>query len=228
MLEQASQLLHEQDSAAVIVFLNQQGDAPAVAQCYADLARKRYNQAKDVTGCILITRAGIQYCLMAADAAVDEECAYQLRSAAKAMSYDLSANLWPGWDDPGITIDGLALAIGMDAARTNLRLALELAKEDLPLSRAYWLMGAHQMAQGQLDVARASFATAGTYATSADAVADALLAQGYSIMTKLLAQPDDVECLARFDAVKTELDPLEHGEFFIQQLDTALRVMREK
>ena len=228
MLDHAIQLINEKETAAAIDFLNQQDDTAAVAQCYLDLAQTLYNKAKDVAASILMARAGMQYALASAAAESDAEKAYALQSKAKGIAYNLAANTWPGWDDPGITIDPTTIAIGMDAARTNLRLGEELNKGPLPLSRAHWAIGAHHMAQGNMAAARDSFTTAVRYAQEADSRADVLLNQGYSIMTEIVEAPSAKEAQARFEAIKAEVAPLEHGEFFVSQLNMGLRVMLER
>lgn len=134
--------------------------------------------------------------------------------------------MWPGWDDPGITLDAQAMAVGLEAAETNLRLGNELRKEPLPISRAEWLVGAHEMARGNMDAARNRFGRASALAESVDAEADSLLNLAYAIMTEILEHPDDQVIADRLETVKADLAQLEQGDFFVQQLDTALRVFQ--
>ena len=56
---------------------------------------------------LIIGRAGIRYALAESIriAKDDAEQAEKLKDAAKAMSYNASANAWPGWEDEGITIN---------------------------------------------------------------------------------------------------------------------------
>jgi hypothetical protein len=51
-----------------------------------------------------------------------------------------------------------------------------------------------------------------------------MLNQGYITISSLLASPGDSQIRAEYEGLKAEFQELEHGESFIQQLDTALKV----
>ncbi len=78
----------------------------------------------------------------------DPELANKLRSGAKGCADDFASYAWSGWDEPGITITQADRAAGFDAARVNLRLAIELERGDLPTSRAHWMVGAYYLETG--------------------------------------------------------------------------------
>ncbi|MBV9469552.1 MAG: hypothetical protein JO316_10465 [Abitibacteriaceae bacterium] len=224
MIEQTLKLLREQDAAAAIDFLTQQKDATAVAKTYRDLVEHCYWKDKDLTAVILMARAGIQHGLVAARQTRKTDIADDLRSSAKIISFNLASYTWPGWDEPGIAIGPGEVAIGLDAAKTNLRLAHELKKGDLPLSRAYWMLAGQQLARQEYGEAQANFEAATRHATAASARAEELLAQGFSILTQILAASETTALQSRLDEIKAQLNSVEHGPDFVQQIETAHRV----
>lgn len=215
-----------QDIAAAIGYLSSQpdADAEAVADCYLDLQKHLYYEAKDLANLTLMSAAGIQFAL--AQAHRLPESAYLLRSKAKALSYNLASYTWPGWDEPKLPINAAHLAMGLSAAKANLRLAHELDKGDLPLSRAHWVVGAHRLALADWPAALKSFTAAVEYAQKADATADALLSQGYIALTEILRDVANADAQQRLSNLKTQLADLEYGDFFVQQLDSALAVFK--
>lgn len=225
MQERALEILDSEDTFAAIEFLNQQIDPSQVLEAYIKLANHLYNEKHDLHRFMMLSMAGIQYGLSAARSAESEQ-AYQCSSSAKGMAYNLAANTWPGWDDPGITIDLSHKRIGMDAAKLNLRLAVSLKKGDLPTSRAYWMLGAHHMAAEKADynAARTAFETAARYARSAEKEDEALLSEGYGALVDVLSSPENPTFRAALDGIKTKLAAHENSAFLIGQLDTAERV----
>jgi len=107
-------------------------DPEAAAAGYRQAVRDAYWEAKDLGAVTSYASAGYAHCLSAAVAA-EEEAAHRLRSEAKALMYDLASFTWPGWGEPGVEVLERDLRIGFDAAITNLRLARDLDKGDLPL-----------------------------------------------------------------------------------------------
>ena len=174
--------------------------------------------AKDIPAVILIARMGIQHGLTAAVIETDPVRNAALRSAAKALAYDLASFTWPGWDEPGVALGPNDLRIGLDAARTNLRLAIELEKGLLPLSRAHWLLGAHLLSALDTASSLPHFEEAASAAAAADSPAEALLARGFAA---LASGPE-----AGLQDVLTRLRALPDGDSFAAQIETARRVLR--
>ena len=131
---------------------------------------------------------------------------------------------WTGWDEPGIVIDDSMLKQGMDAAKANLRLAKELDKGDLPLSRAYWMLAGYDLAFGNYADAVAHYTSAVEFAKQADEAGDELLAKAFVALSEFLEKPDDSDKQAALNEAKANLEPLEHGKMFIGQVDAALKV----
>ena len=130
MVEQALQCLAEADTFTAIEFFNQQPDPLLVAEAYYDLVKALYWERRNIPQVVAMSRAGIQYCSDQAEkaAASDWETAYALRSGAKRLAFNLASFTWPGWNEPLIVLEPLHVSEGLDAARLNLRLALELDK----------------------------------------------------------------------------------------------------
>jgi hypothetical protein len=229
MRESLLAMLGEQDTFAVVQYLNQQPDALVVGNAYADLVKHLYWQKKDIEGVAAIARAGIQHCLCAAMALDDPtgDRAIQLRSLAKTMAFDLGSFTWPGWDEPGIVLCRGHLVMGLDAAMVNLRLAHELNKGDLPTARACWLLGAHYLAVSENGKAGDLFEEAARYSRAAENDGEALLADGYRCLAALLQSPEDSRPHQDLTAIQALLAEKEGGAGFIEQLETALRVFSQ-
>jgi hypothetical protein len=226
MVEQALHCLDEADTFAAIEFLNQQPKPLAVAAAYNDLVKELYWRRKNVASVVAISRAGIQYCSDQAEmaAASDMEKSYTLRSAAKQLAFNLASYTWPGWNEPDIKLQPLQVETGLDAARQNLRLALELDKGDLPLSRAYWMLGGHLLAARALADAEANFRWAAMYAVRADAPADEMLAHAFASLAYWMLKPQSAGHRLTYEKAWERLAVLEDGEALQLQLDNARSV----
>lgn len=192
--------------------------------------RHQYWKEKDLVGALTFARAGTQFGLQTAleyDSS-DPELAYDLRSAAKSFAYNFASFAWQGWDEAGIEITSADHAAGFDAARVNLRLALELERGDLPANRAYWMVAAYYLADGEYDQAIVNFKQGILFAKQADARVDELLNHGYILLTKMLRPPEDDGLHEDYDKLKAAFLEVEHGEDFIKQLDTAYAVFSRK
>lgn len=106
--------------------------------------------------------------------AVDE-----LLHLAKASAFNLGANTWPGWNEPGIEIKAQHLEAGKQAAQQNLELAHRLKRGPEKLSIAHWLIGAHAMARGAWDEARRSFELSKQLGEQSGMADQVELARGY-------------------------------------------------
>ena len=196
MVEQALHCLEEADTFTAIEFLNQQPDPLDVAAAYYQLVMALYWQQKNISQVVAMTRAGMQYCCDQAEEAApaDMDMAIALRSTAKQLAYNLASFTWPGWNEADIELLPLHMAAGLDAARFNLRLALELDKGDLPLSRAYWMLAGHLLVKQALLGAEANYRRAAMYADRAGEEADFRLAQAFEALAQWLAKPRSSGC----------------------------------
>ena len=226
MFDQSVAYLAQADTFAVIEFLDQQEDRLKVAGTYDELVRHLYWKEKNVPDMVALARAGIQYGLNAGTAVADEdvELALQLRSKAKTIAYNLASYTWRGWDEPGISLDETNQQFGLEAAHTNLRLALELDKGDMRISRAHWMVGAQLLAAGDMPRARESFQLASIYAARAQEETDELMARGYVLLVELLQDSENASLQQAMAQVKRQLAQVEHGRMFVDQLETAWQV----
>lgn len=224
MLDTVVIYLNDGDFFAAIEYLNQQNEPLEVINTYSKLMRQLYWEEKNLPAVVAMARAGVQYGLTAAAATSDPDTATKIKSVAKEIAYNLASFTWPGWDEPGMVIGPSDLAMGLDAAKVNLRLANELNKGDLPLSRAYWMLGGQHLASGHLSEAEACFNQAAHYATVANEEGERLLAQGFALMTMMLASPDNAETQNQLAQVKDRLVQQEEGEHFITQINIAWEV----
>lgn len=226
MLDQSLTLLSQSDTFAVIEFLDQQEDQLRVSKTYAELVKHLYWQDKNVPDMVALARAGIQYALASGSVIAKRDLAMtlQLRSEAKTIAFNLASYTWIGWDEPGITLSKTDQCYGLEGAKTNLRLAFELDKGDMRISRAYWIKAAQLLAAGDKAAARQDFQKAAVYATRARAEADKLIARAFELLVDLLQNAQDTKALDALNRVKLQIVPLEHGQMYIDQIDTAWRI----
>jgi hypothetical protein len=226
--DEAARLLTEQDSFAAVQFIQRQGPPQEVMTLYADFTQWLYNEQKDVAGMTALSRAGILYGLTEAERcnAQEAELAGALRGSAKALAFNLASNTWPGWNDEGISLTESDRRIGLDAARLNLRLAIELKRDHLPLCNAHWMLGAHHLADRRYNEARTAFNLAAEHARQANSIEFEAMSNGYAAMTLILHQPANSEHRQAFDENVTTLRKLdnEDSRFFADQLDSVLRL----
>jgi hypothetical protein len=208
------------------------GDPRAVARGYNEVTRDLYQTRRDLPAFVLVSRQGIEYLLIKATEAdrTDPSAANELRGAAKTLAYNLAANTWPGWNEAGIRIRPEDLEAGMEAARLNLRLALELQRGAEPLFNAYWIIGALELAQGRHNEAIASYEQARKLANQESLRGYALLAGGSIAIAKIAGKVDVAAGEREFVQAKTALTTgnLSDGKFLADQLDVAYQVFVRK
>ena len=194
-------------------------DLAAQPKAYTEAMRRAYWEDKDLSAAMAIAWAGISRLLALAHKSAPEQ-AYELRSQAKALSYDLASFTWAGWDEPGIVITPPEARAGCAAARANLTMAKELEKGELPRARAHWLLGAHELAAGRPDDARTNFEMAVTLAKAAgsEGASEAKLARAFVVLTDLAASAGTE---AELEAALKELQADPDGAALVEQVKTA-------
>ena len=198
-------------------------DLAAQPKAYSEAMRHAYWEDKDLSAAMAIAWAGISRLLAQAHGSTPEQ-AYELRSQAKALSYDLASFTWAGWDEPGIVITPPEARAGCAAARANLAFAKELEKGELPRARAHWILGAHELAAGRPEEARANFDTAVTLARAAGAegASEAKLARAFVALADLDAGAStEAELAATLDELRADPD----GAALVEQVNTARAVL---
>lgn len=222
-------ILREQDSFAVAQRVESDGSAAEIARRYQELLRNLYWKSRDLRAAISVGRLGVHYCLMQATQSADD-AAKRLRGDAKQMAYDIGSFAWPGWAETGITIGEAEIHAGHDAAKLNLRLAIELQRPDKPMCNAYWLLGAHAIVDGRTADAIQNFAQAADYAGKAQDAAAAAMNRAYANLARLAATRGDAACERELHASIQVLDAMasEDSLAYAQQLRTAKGVFVPK
>lgn len=149
MYEETILLLRGSDTFAALQRIERDGTPVEIAQRYDELVRDLYWKAKDVAALIVVARGGIHYCLTRMDETTDAPDRDVFGGFAKKVAYNLASFLWPGWNEPGVSLSSGDIVIGLDAAKLNLRLAAELKRPPERIQEAHWLLGAHLLAVGE-------------------------------------------------------------------------------
>jgi hypothetical protein len=224
MIDELRSLYEGADSYAVVERVQSPGgDARAVAERYAELLRDVYWKAKDVSLAVALGRAGILFGLTKAaetDAAADAEAATTLRGLAKQMAYNVASFAWPGWGEPEFTVTDAARQAGHDAARLNLRLAVELKRDASKLAAAHWMLGAHELTANDPARAAESFRRA---RADADRAGEAMMSLDYDAFAALaacVASPQDAAAREALDGFVDRVRAFDHtdAKFFADQL----------
>ena len=223
----ATETLSRTDRYAVIELLVSH-DPQLAAQVYQKLQIDAYWKQKNLPATIAVSQAGIHHCLNEAGKAADAGVARNLRGIAKALAFNLASFTWPGWNEEGIPITPSDLAIGLEAARLNVRLAQELDRPDKAKANALWTLGAQQLAAGNYDLAGDTFVLAKSHAVRAQEKTMAQMLEGYLLMAQFLAQPGGDR--TRFNGVVDALrnDGTEDGKGFAEQLSVAMKVFHQR
>ena len=222
-------LLRNDDSFAAVEHIQRQGAPLDIAARYGSLVMDLYWKVHDLPAVVTLGRAGILYCLgQALMPEMPAEMAGKLRSGAKAMAYNVSSFVWPGWEEPGIDPKGADLAFGADCARLNLRLAIELKKPPSALSKAHWLVGAHALCSRDFAAAASEFQRAQDVLPAADTAFAELepCNLGYLAVARLCQAPTDTAASGAFEQITSKLaaDKSDDAQVYLTQLLAARRL----
>jgi hypothetical protein len=223
------ELLRAGDSFAAIEHIQRQGDSLEIAARYQSLLSELYWKAHDLPAVLVVGHAGILHCLgQSLIAGTSAENIEKLRSIAKALAYDIGSFTWAGWEEPGIDPTPDQLAVGLDCAELNLRLAIELRKPSNRLAMAHWLVGAHALAARDADMAITHFQLARAVLPVKDDASKTLdlCNGGYLALARLCKNATDASLQANFNEIIAQLNALPDKEvsFYVSQLMTARRL----
>ena len=223
LLETVWTELETGDSLQAASLVETQGKPLHIAGLYSNLLRDLYGNKHDVPRMILMGQAGIRYCLTQSATAAKNgatEDATKLKGFAKEISFNLSVNTWPAWEDEGIVITRSDQRIGLDAARLNLRLAGELKRGPDKVGAANWLLGVHEIALGLHDAAIDHLQQAAENHRTAKEPDFEQMCVAYVAIAKLGKKRDDATAKKQLDDAVAALKKLdtEDAKFFAGQL----------
>jgi hypothetical protein len=228
MLSEALGHAESNDLAAMRSVLEADPDTVAVAQRYADVAQALYHQRKNVTQMLAVAKAGIAYCLNAAEQAAtkDPAAAATLKTKAKVIAYNAGANSWPGWGDEGIVITQSHIAEGFDLAMRSLQLVEDLKLGHRQHGTSQWLVGALHLAAGRCDEAIAALTRARDAYAAGGERASELLALGYLALARSRQETPERH-RAELEEICRQLqtDGSPQAIAFVKQLRTADRLL---
>ncbi|WP_166828775.1 hypothetical protein [Thalassoroseus pseudoceratinae] len=230
ILKETLQLAKSKDSFAAFVHLESSGKPEEVVTWYSSLVRVCYYQEKNVPLMTMFGRRGIQFGLEQAKRAESPETANTLKSTAKEICFNVGVNTWPAWEDEGITITASDMAFGLDAARTNLRLAIELKRDAVPMTDAHWLIGAQLLAAGEIKKASEQFTQAAEIAKKANLTDREWMARGYIAIVQQMDQSTRADGDAALTEATKKLRDLdtEDAKFWADQLESVSRFFLKK
>lgn len=227
LAEQTIPIIDETGVFSSVSHICSHGDPEEATQAFSDVSNHCYWKRKNLAEVIAVACAGAAYGLAAAAGLpYDQDRAYRIRSSVKGIYYNLASFTWNGWDEPGISPGPAELSLGLEAARMNLQLAQDLNKGDIPMSRAWWMLGGQQISAGRAADAAESFLAAARHAEAASAAGEVLMALAFVGIARASASPDDAEARAETRKRREELRPEKEGEFFISQVDAAWKVFK--
>lgn len=212
--------------ASIVDLIRGLASTPAseAADRYRTAMRDAYWERRDLAVSLAIGWAAVDRCFTEATAERSDRAGVHLHLAdAKGFLYDIASFTWPGWDEAGIAVTPDQARLGLDAARHNLALALELDKDDLPMSRAHWMVGAHLLTSGDLPAAKAAFDRATDHAERADSPADAALAAAFGHLSSVAMGDGGAE--DRLESSLGRLASVDDGAMFADQVAVARRVI---
>lgn len=226
MITTAVDYIRNVDTFAAIEYLCKEDDPFSVTSAFNDLIGQLYWEDKDLPGVVAMGRAGIQNGLAAAANAepINPGASKEIRAKVRAIAFNVASYTWPGWDEEGIEPNHTDVALGYDAAKLAVRLVKETDEEPIRFSRAFWILGAHQLAAQKSSRAEESFGLSQGHADEAESISEKLLAQGFAILARAQANPGNADLADELESVKAGLAEVEHGQDFINQINTAARV----
>ncbi|WP_144995028.1 hypothetical protein [Polystyrenella longa] len=231
VLDRTVELANSVDSFEASTYLETTGEPLVVAYRYSELLHRLYFKEKNIPLMVSLGEAGIRFSLREAGRCSKSDAAQfrHLKGLAKTIAYNLGANTWPGWDEPGIEIDAFVLQAGYHAASLNRRLAKELNRGEEVLANAEWLVGAHQLASKAYASAEVSFQNTANLFRQVNKLDAALMAEGYVAITHILGPNENSTGIQDWAEVKKKLSEVDSDDarFYIEQIEIALQVFGE-
>jgi len=182
---------------------------------------KQARKAGDITQLLTITAAAMDELEQAANipdrAAADRQRA---QNAAKKLGYNAAADVWPFWDSPPLTRTPENLSAARAIAVRVAALTDALSPNPQQLGNADWLIGAFDLAIGDLRSAQTHLQSARTHFEPAPEMR--LLTEGY------LALAGDPTVSTLETTIQTlTTSTLPHAKSLAEQLVTAQKAIKQ-
>jgi hypothetical protein len=201
----------------------QQSPTPEdAAKLFESLYLDAYWKHKDLPTTVALLSAGIPFCLMHAYISPDPAQRTHFLAAAKGLAYNLASFTWPGWDEPDLHPTPADTALGLHAARLNLRLAHDLQKPPEKIRAAHWLLGAHLLATDNHQAALAEFQQSVSPDPN-ESIGDRLMFEGYLLLAELLLKIPSAENKWQSLLQTLQSRPDQAAKNALAQLSTARR-----
>lgn len=151
-------------------------------------------------------------------------------ASVKRFTYNAAADAWPGWQLDGPHLDTTTLTAAKTMAQRSVDLVAALQLGNIQEATGLWLVGAFNLALGDLDEALALFTQASELYSAAQAPGLVLLTSGYATITTGLARKFTLADMTRdLESICTKISSgaFEDGQAWIEQLKTALAVFTQ-
>lgn len=168
-------------------------------------------QAGNIDGYIMVTRGLIA-------AALAQQTGEGKDTAVK-LAYNLSTNLWPGWDDAP-ALSASQVSTGQEAAALNVRLAAELNLAPERRFNGHWASGALALARHDFGLAAEHFEAAVALARDAEIEVTRVMAEGWIALTRVMT--GDAGAGDQLREIVSKLETLgDDGRFYASQFEPA-------
>ena len=148
--------------------------------------------------------------------------------AAQALTFNAAADCWPGWEiaPDKAAVSRVDLQGGLDLARRSFAMVQRLRSGALREGTAHWMVGAYQLALGQIDDAVSLLSLSVVRYQDARAPGLAWLARGYIAIAYETANQSRPDAVATFDEVLVAIETggFEDAAEWREQLNIARRV----
>lgn len=214
----------ESSPASAFAWMESLGTSSEVCDIYSQAVKDLYWLDKGAKSLVVVGGRGISFCLEQS-AKSSSELAMAFKAQAKTIAYNVAANSWPGWGDAGVVITPSETAKGLEAARLNLSLAIELNKPADKIAGAFWLLSAMHLALEQHAEALIAIDQSNAYATEAGD--QTLIAYGKAFKGLILiasGSADEGSLLFNSGILTLKSIGTEDAHFYASQLEVALKI----
>lgn len=224
--DQALKLIKANQHHQALELIESQQDILKVAETYSAVVKEVYWMDKNGSNVVYFGKAGVVYSLKKSQEykKSDNKLSLEMKAWAKTLAYDVAANTWPGWGDPGVVISSEEMEEGLNMAKLNLVLALELNKPKDKVAIAHWMIGAHLLAKKEFGLAIGAFETSQKISFEITDNLSVLLNDGYIGLAKKLRGDEDGPFQFRNAVRSLESMGTEDSKFYASQLKAALAV----